>query len=196
MVIQKFLENPSMTLTVGRWLGRSLPSGTILLLEGDLGAGKTTLVQGLAQGLGILESILSPTFTLICEYVEGRLPLYHLDLYRLQNHEVRSLHPEVYWQGDDFPLGIVAIEWADRLPSLPDNYLKIQLDYQSFSPSLNQWEAVKTSDDFTNIDSPSSRMMKLTSVGNTEYPFLAELTDPRPDLLLTSHPQGSWNPLK
>jgi tRNA threonylcarbamoyladenosine biosynthesis protein TsaE len=99
----------------------------VILLEGDLGSGKTTLVQGIGEGLGITDPIVSPTFTLINEYPEGRLPLYHLDLYRLQPQEVVALNLESYWEGIEFPLGIVAIEWAQRLPDKPHSYLKISL---------------------------------------------------------------------
>ena len=110
-------------------LGRSLSAGTVILLEGDLGSGKTTLVQGLGEGLGIGETIDSPTFTLINEYLDGRLPLYHVDLYRLQKQEAAALYLEAYWQGGEFPLGIMAIEWAERLPYLPENPLQISLKY-------------------------------------------------------------------
>jgi len=101
----------------------------VILLEGDLGAGKTTLVQGIGEGLGITDSIVSPTFTLINEYLEGRLPLYHLDLYRLEPEEVTALNLESYWEGVEFELGIVAIEWAERLSYKPQRYLSICLNY-------------------------------------------------------------------
>ncbi len=101
----------------------------MILLEGDLGAGKTTLVQGIGEGLGITDSIVSPTFTLINEYLEGRLPLYHLDLYRLESEEVKALNLESYWEGVEFELGIVAIEWAERLSYKPQAYLSICLNY-------------------------------------------------------------------
>ncbi len=101
----------------------------MILLEGDLGAGKTTLVQGIGEGLGITDSIVSPTFTLINEYLEGRLPLYHLDLYRLEPEEVKALNLESYWEGVEFELGIVAIEWAERLSYKPQAYLSICLNY-------------------------------------------------------------------
>ncbi|MGJ3251977.1 MAG: tRNA (adenosine(37)-N6)-threonylcarbamoyltransferase complex ATPase subunit type 1 TsaE [Elainellaceae cyanobacterium] len=117
------------THKLGIALGRSLPAGTVILLEGTLGSGKTTLVQGMGKGLGISDSIVSPTFTLINEYSDGRIPLYHLDLYRLSPNEVGSLYPELYWDGQEYPSGITAIEWADRLPYRPDNYLKICLSY-------------------------------------------------------------------
>lgn len=99
----------------------------MLCLQGDLGSGKTTLVQGLGIGLGITEAIDSPTFTLINEYVGGRLPLYHFDLYRLEPADVVTLAPEIYWEGIETEPGIVAIEWSERLPYHPDTYLHIQL---------------------------------------------------------------------
>jgi tRNA threonylcarbamoyladenosine biosynthesis protein TsaE len=126
-----FLADAEATRSLGVTLGQLLPAGSTLLLEGDLGSGKTTLVQGIGEGLGITEPIVSPTFTLINEYTEGRLPLYHLDLYRLQPAEVEALNPEIYWEGIEVPLGIVAIEWAQRLPYQPSNYLRICLTYQS-----------------------------------------------------------------
>ena len=125
------LADAEATLGLGRTLGNSLPGGSVILLEGDLGSGKTTMVQGLGEGLGITEPIVSPTFTLINEYTEGRLPLYHLDLYRLQPEEVTALHPEIYWEGVDVPLGIVAIEWAERLQYKPSGYLRIFMTYSA-----------------------------------------------------------------
>ena len=123
------LTDTEATRSLGIMLGRCLDAGSVILLEGDLGSGKTTLVQGIGIGLGITEPIVSPTFTLINEYIEGRLPLYHLDLYRLQPQEVAALYPETYWEGIDFPLGIVAIEWAIRLNDKPNNYLSIHLTH-------------------------------------------------------------------
>ena len=124
-----FLPDAEATREFGVKLGRSLPASSVILLEGDLGAGKTTLVQGIAEGLGIQDSIESPTFTLINEYLTGRIPLYHLDLYRLEAEEVEALHLESYWDGLEMDLGIVAIEWGERLPYKPDNYLQICLSY-------------------------------------------------------------------
>ena len=123
------LADTKATRRLGIKLGQSLVAGSILLLEGDLGSGKTTLVQGIGEGLGITEAIVSPTFTLINEYSQGRLPLYHLDLYRLQSQEVTQLNLESYWNESEYPLGIVAIEWAGRLIVKPPNYLKVGLTY-------------------------------------------------------------------
>lgn len=123
------LPNATATQMLGTVLGRSLPCGSTLLLKGDLGSGKTTLVQGIASGLGIAEAIVSPTFNLINEYLEGRIPLYHFDLYRLDSSAVADLHPELYWDGLEHSLGVVAIEWAERLPYHPSRYLQISLSH-------------------------------------------------------------------
>lgn len=120
------LDLPSLQ-QLGRSWGEVLPVGTAVLIYGDLGAGKTTLVQSIGAGLGIAEPIQSPTFSLIQEYTEGRVPLYHFDLYRLSPAEVRELHPELYWQGEEVTPGIVVIEWPDYLPDLPTEYLKVEL---------------------------------------------------------------------
>jgi tRNA threonylcarbamoyladenosine biosynthesis protein TsaE len=123
------LANAQRTRKLGVTLGRSLNPGSIILLEGDLGAGKTTLVQGIGEGLGITDPIVSPTFTLINEYPEGRIPLYHLDLYRLDPQSVAELNLEAYIEGIEVTPGIVAIEWAERMPYKPYNYLNICLSY-------------------------------------------------------------------
>jgi tRNA threonylcarbamoyladenosine biosynthesis protein TsaE len=127
--MKTLLPDFEATRKFGVALGRSLPPGTVILLQGDLGAGKTTLVQGIAEGLGISESVESPTFTLVNEYFAGRVPLYHLDLYRLEPEEVEALHLESYWDGLERDLGIVAIEWPQKLPYKPENYLQISLNY-------------------------------------------------------------------
>lgn len=115
------------TLHLGYLLGKHLSPKTTLLLTGNLGAGKTTLVQGIAQGLNISDSVVSPTFTLINEYLDGRIPLYHLDLYRLEPNQVDSIYPEMYWEGIEVEPGITVIEWSQRLLIRPSNYLEIKL---------------------------------------------------------------------
>jgi tRNA threonylcarbamoyladenosine biosynthesis protein TsaE len=123
------LKNTLATQNLGDLLGRLLPAGSTILLEGDLGAGKTTLVGGIGHGLGILEPIVSPTFTIVNEYLEGNLPLYHLDLYRLEGSEIESIYPEIYWEGKEVMPGITAIEWSERLTFKPPNHLKLKLIY-------------------------------------------------------------------
>ncbi|MEL6495451.1 MAG: tRNA (adenosine(37)-N6)-threonylcarbamoyltransferase complex ATPase subunit type 1 TsaE [Cyanobacteria bacterium J06623_7] len=115
------------TLNFGYLLGQQLIPGTTLLLCGNLGVGKTSLVQGIGRGLNIEELIVSPTFTLINEYLDGRIPLYHLDLYRLEASQIHSIYPELYWLGEEVEPGITAIEWSERLTFLPPCYLKIEL---------------------------------------------------------------------
>jgi tRNA threonylcarbamoyladenosine biosynthesis protein TsaE len=137
-VISFFLPTAAQTQALGKTLGQSLPAGTVLLLEGNLGSGKTTLVQGIGAGLGIDAAIASPTFTLINEYLEGRVPLYHVDLYRLSSQEADALYLDTYWDGMEVEPGIVAIEWADRLPYQPANYLKIRL-----TPALEEGRQVE-----------------------------------------------------
>ena len=123
------LADANATQALGMDFGQSLAPGSTILLMGELGSGKTTFTQGLAQGMGIVDSIVSPTFTIINEYFSGRLPLYHLDLYRLDSAEVVELNLDSYWLGIESELGIMAIEWAERLPYLPPEYLQIELSY-------------------------------------------------------------------
>ncbi|WP_017297753.1 tRNA (adenosine(37)-N6)-threonylcarbamoyltransferase complex ATPase subunit type 1 TsaE [Nodosilinea nodulosa] len=117
-----------MTWALGHRLGQWLEAGTVLLLSGDLGSGKTTLVQGVGAGLGIAGPISSPTFTLINEYLDGRLPLYHVDLYRLAPEQVDSLELESYWDALEVTPGVLAIEWAERMPDCPTAAIWLRLE--------------------------------------------------------------------
>ena len=112
------------TLRIGTELGERLQPGDALLLTGDLGAGKTTLTQGIAAGLGVAERPRSPTFVMATEY-HGRLPLYHLDLYRVHElAELGDLGLDEYLNGD----GVTVVEWADRAPhAFPPHGLWIEL---------------------------------------------------------------------
>ena len=106
------------TAALARDLAPALQPGDVLLLSGNLGAGKTAFVRGLAEGLGIApEDVSSPTFTLVHEYRGGRLALYHVDLYRLERAATEDLGLEELGARD----GVLAIEWPDRLThELPD----------------------------------------------------------------------------
>ena len=121
------LANSQQTQALGQAWGKVLPAGTVLLLNGNLGSGKTTFIQGLGAGLGITDAIASPTFTLINEYIEGRVPLYHIDLYRLAEPEVGALNLDLYWDSWEVEPGIVAIEWAEKLSDRPAEYIQIDL---------------------------------------------------------------------
>ena len=99
----------------GRALGSTLRRGDVLGLCGDLGAGKTHFVKGLAAALGADADVTSPTFTLIHEYIGGRLPLYHFDFYRLDDEDdALKIGLDEYLDGD----GVCVIEWADKFPAL------------------------------------------------------------------------------
>ena len=105
--------SPEDTQALGESWAAEATSGWVIGLEGDLGAGKTQLVKGIARGLGITEPVTSPTFTLVCEYEnnEGKLPLHHLDFYRLENDEqILAAGLEPYFS----PEGITVIEWVNR----------------------------------------------------------------------------------
>lgn len=129
MAISIQLPNLQATYRLGWQLGMCLPAKTVLLLSGPLGSGKTSLTQGLGAGLGIEQLIDSPTFTLINEYLMGRVPLYHVDLYRLDGTAADSLYLETYWDGAEVEPGIVVIEWAERLQHLPDSSIVLSLSY-------------------------------------------------------------------
>lgn len=113
----RFFESASAeaTRSLGAELAARLQPGTVLLLSGELGAGKTCFCSGLARGLGCMDEVSSPTFTLINEYKSGRLPLYHIDLYRLEGaHAILDLGLDEYFDG----LGISVVEWPERLGRL------------------------------------------------------------------------------
>jgi len=111
------------TAEAGERLGASLTPGDVVLLYGELGAGKTAFVRGLARGLGApADDVSSPTFTLVQEY-RGRATLYHVDLYRLEPREIDDLGLEELVCGD----GIVAIEWADRWHGRPDDVIEVTI---------------------------------------------------------------------
>jgi tRNA threonylcarbamoyladenosine biosynthesis protein TsaE len=112
------------TMAFAEKLGRALKKGDILTLAGDLGAGKTTFTKGLAKGLGVTRTVNSPTFTIIKEY-KGRLPLYHMDVYRLENSD-EDLGFEEYFSGD----GVCVVEWAIFIQEyLPEDRLEIIISH-------------------------------------------------------------------
>ena len=95
--MQFSVSNAELTQKIAEKLAKALHAGDVILLDGDLGAGKTTFTKGLARGLGIRKNVKSPTFTLIREYHEGRLPLYHMDVYRLEETGGDDLGLEEYF---------------------------------------------------------------------------------------------------
>jgi tRNA threonylcarbamoyladenosine biosynthesis protein TsaE len=118
-------HNEDDTAAEGERLAATLRPGGVVLLYGELGAGKTAFVRGLARGLGAPDAeVSSPTFTIVQEYA-GRLPLYHVDLYRLEPNEIEDLGLDELISGD----GVVAIEWAERWHGRPDDAIEVRLEH-------------------------------------------------------------------
>lgn len=108
------------TLDFAKELGMLVSEGQVICLIGDLGVGKTVFSKGFATGMNIEDHITSPTFTIVHEY-EGRLPLYHFDVYRINNEEeMEEIGYEEYFYGE----GVCLIEWADRIPDIIPEYAK------------------------------------------------------------------------
>lgn len=114
------------TFAVGEEIGRNAKPGDVYTLVGDLGAGKTVLAQGIACGLGIVGTVNSPTFTIMQVYGDGRIPLYHFDVYRIGDiEEMDEIGYEEYFYGD----GVTIIEWADLIGEiLPEHYCEIRIE--------------------------------------------------------------------
>lgn len=134
------LPNLAATLALGRKLGQLARPGDVITLTGDLGAGKTTLTQAIGEGLGVPNHfyITSPTFSLLHEY-PGRLPLYHMDLYRLAGEgDMENLGFEEYIYGE----GLTVIEWPDRLGSLlPEERLEVSLAFAGLEARIAKFTA-------------------------------------------------------
>lgn len=114
------------TMELGKRLGKKIFANSCVVLEGDLGAGKTTLTKGIALGLGIDRVIKSPTYTLIREYRKGRLPLFHMDMYRIEESGGAS---EVGLEEYFYAGGVCVVEWAQYIEDeLPSTFLKVQID--------------------------------------------------------------------
>jgi tRNA threonylcarbamoyladenosine biosynthesis protein TsaE len=112
--VATFISNsPAETEAIGRQVAENIGVGSVLALKGDLGSGKTLFVKGVVNGLGSSADVTSPTFTILHEYRGGRLPVYHFDLFRVENPQALArLGLDDYFFGD----GISVIEWADRFP--------------------------------------------------------------------------------
>jgi tRNA threonylcarbamoyladenosine biosynthesis protein TsaE len=121
-IYELVMHSAEETMEFAVRLSEQLQPKDVIALEGDLGAGKTTFTKGLAKGLGITRAVSSPTFTIVKEY-KGRLPLYHMDVYRLED-TFEDLGFDEYFEGD----GVTVIEWAHLIkPQLPDELLYIHL---------------------------------------------------------------------
>ena len=124
MMIESF--GPGDTYSLGQRLGREAKKGDIFCLNGDLGVGKTVFTQGFAAGLGITEPVNSPTFTLLQQYDEGRLPLYHFDVYRIGDVSERD---EVGYEDCFYGDGVTLIEWPERIRELlPEHVVTVTIE--------------------------------------------------------------------
>ena len=124
-----FVKNLTETLNLGKKLAQKLNPQSIVLLQGPIGAVKTSFVQGIAKGLSISEDITSPTFALSHHYNSGKIPLFHLDLYRLENI---SSAKEVFLCEEEEALqkqAILVIEWPELIETVIDNFWKIEINY-------------------------------------------------------------------
>ena len=119
----EFITNaPEQTEKLGAALSKILPAGTIIAYRGDLGAGKTAFTRGLARGLGCTELVTSPTYTIVNEYLSGRLPLFHFDMYRL--HSSDDLW-DIGWEDYLERGGICAVEWSENVADAMENAITV-----------------------------------------------------------------------
>lgn len=127
MTERVLIRSEGETRELGMTLAGKMAAGSVVALIGELGAGKTALTRYIAEGLGVIETVTSPTFTLVKEYRSGRMPLYHFDVYRLAGEEeMHELGYEEYFFGD----GVTVVEWADRVPGvIPAGSTRIRLSY-------------------------------------------------------------------
>lgn len=147
--------SPEQTHALGRRLSAILASGDVVCLYGDLGTGKTCLVQGMAEGLGAEDRAVSPSFTLVNEY-PGRLPLYHFDCYRLKSAAELDMIGFDEYLGME---GVAVIEWAERIAErLPDERLDVRLERLSdkerklsFEPRGTRWESLLKGTDLLSV---------------------------------------------
>lgn len=143
-------ESPKETQALGEKLGKTLKQGDVIALVGDLGTGKTCLTQGIARGVGIAsgEVVNSPSYILINEY-SGAMPIYHIDLYRLENNEeIAELGLSEYMESD----GICVIEWAERMAdALPDTCIKIYITLADTSHDTEIGELISQTPEDENI---------------------------------------------
>lgn len=118
-------KGPMETRDAGRKLAAKLRAGDVLLMYGDLGAGKSEMTRGIAEGLGVTETVTSPSFTVLNVYESGTIPLYHFDWYRLESaEEIYELGMDEYLGGD----GIAVVEWPTQCPdAIPEDHLKIEI---------------------------------------------------------------------
>ena len=136
-----FVENLTETINLGRKFAKELNPQSIVLLKGPIGAGKTSFVKGVARGLSICEEITSPTFSLSHHYDSGKIPLIHLDLYRLES----SLTAKEFYISEEeeanLKKAIIIIEWPDLIQTMIDDFWKIEISYaENYGRNYKIWD--------------------------------------------------------
>ena len=119
-----FTDSPKETEKLGQALGAVLQPGTVLAYEGDLGAGKTAFTRGLARGLGAVEAVTSPTYTIVNEYLSGRIPLFHFDMYRLTSADELW---DIGWEDYLDRGGVCAVEWSENVEDAMENAIYVTI---------------------------------------------------------------------
>ena len=117
--------SPEETEAVGAALGRVLTPGSVVAYRGDLGAGKTAFTRGLARGLGCTDAVTSPTYTIVNEYVSGRIPLFHFDMYRLRSSDDLW---DIGWEDYLERGGVCAVEWSENVADAMENAVTVNLE--------------------------------------------------------------------
>ena len=118
-------HSPEQTEAVGQALGKILQPGTVLAYEGDLGAGKTAFTRGLARGLGAADTVTSPTYTIVNEYLSGRLPLFHFDMYRLASADDLW---DIGWEDYLDRGGVCAVEWSENVAEAMEDAIRVRIE--------------------------------------------------------------------
>ena len=122
----EFITNsPAETEKLGQAVGESITAGAILAFTGDLGAGKTAFTRGLAKGLGATERVTSPTYTIVNEYISGRLPLFHFDMYRLSSSEELW---DIGWEDYLLRGGVCAVEWSENVADAMEDAITVNIE--------------------------------------------------------------------
>ena len=123
--MQYITNSPAETEAVGAALGAIIPAGTVLAYRGDLGAGKTAFTRGLARGLGYTEPVTSPTYTIVNEYLGGRLPLFHFDMYRLRSSDDLW---DIGWEDYLDRNGVCAVEWSENVEDALEGAISVTIE--------------------------------------------------------------------
>ena len=118
-------HSPEETERVGAAMGRVIPAGTVIAYEGDLGAGKTAFTRGLSRGLGCAEQVPSPTYTIVNEYLSGRCPLFHFDMYRLRSADDLW---DIGWEDYLDRNGVCAVEWSENVREALEDAMTVRID--------------------------------------------------------------------